>query len=84
MTRKCSKCPDWTQTVCRHAWGVYWSVKSDDGRGCDLPMDDVAEAWRKAGWKPGAATVPIVLPMPRRQKPRQAVMDFTLPPLEDL
>ena len=52
MKRRCEKCPPWTQTVCRHAFGKYWNDKSDGGKGCTQPLDGVAEAWRKAGWKP--------------------------------
>lgn len=54
MKRRCEKCPTWTQTVCRHAFGKFWDVKSRNGEGCDYPLDDVAEAWRKAGWAPDA------------------------------
>ena len=64
MKRRCEKCPPWTQTVCRHAFGKYWNGKSSGGEGCDHPLDDVAEAWRKAGWKPGTdATVKLTLPL---------------------
>ena len=76
IVRKCKDCPTWTQTVCRHAFGVYWCVKSGDGEGCENPLDDVAEAWRKAGWKPGKSeAVPITLPVKEipKQEPRKTV-----------
>ena len=71
MRRKCAECPEWTKTVCRHAFGKFWNDKSTNGEGCDFPLDDVAEAWRAEGWTPGTAGVPITLPipkMPRRPK----------------
>lgn len=65
MRRKCAECPEWTQTVCRHAFGKFWNDKSSNGEGCEHPLDDVAEAWSKAGWTPEAgATRRIVLPLP--------------------
>lgn len=65
MKRRCEKCPPWTQTVCRHAFGKYWNDKSDGGKGCTQPLDGVAEAWRKAGWTPDkGATKAITLPLP--------------------
>ena len=65
MKRKCAECPTWTQTVCRHAFGKFWDVKSRNGEGCDFPLDDVAEAWRKAGWTPEEGTTKeISLPLP--------------------
>ena len=71
LKRRCEKCPQWTQTVCRHAGDKYWNAKSNGGEGCDLPMDDVAEAWRKAGWTPGAgATQRLALPLPPRPLPK--------------
>lgn len=75
MTRKCGVCPTWTQTVCRHAFGEYWDGKSDGGKGCDHPLDGVAETWRKAGWTPDkGATKTITLPLPSRPKmPRRPV-----------
>lgn len=76
MRRKCAECPEWTQTVCRHAFGKFWNDKSSNGEGCEHPLDDVAEAWSKAGWTPEKGTTRrIVLPlpgplpkMPRRQR----------------
>ncbi len=53
-TRKCAECPDGVKAVCRRAFGRLWPVKSAGGRGCRLPLDGVAEAWRKRGWTPGA------------------------------
>ena len=58
--RKCRKCPEQTKAVCKHAFGVYWCVKSNDGEGCDHPLDAVAEALEKANWR--GETVPIALP----------------------
>lgn len=52
VKRRCAVCPPWTQTVCRHVWNKWWNARSHDGEGCIQPMDDVAEAWRKAGWTP--------------------------------
>ena len=64
ITRRCKDCPTWTQIVCRHAFGVYRCIKSDDGEGCDCPLDGVAESWRKAGWQPGKGkSIPITLPV---------------------
>ena len=64
ITRRCKDCPTWTHTVCRYAFGVYWCVKSGDGEGCTYPLDDVAEAWRNAGWTPDKGkAVPITLPV---------------------
>lgn len=66
MTRNCGECPEWTRTVCRHAFGKFWADKSGGGEGCDHPLDGVAEAWRKAGWKPdaqrAAKTAPLSVP----------------------
>ena len=53
IVRRCKECADWTRTACRFAFGKFWRVKSRDGTGCACPLDDVAEKWRKAGWKPG-------------------------------
>lgn len=76
MRRKCAECPEWTQTVCRHAFGKFRNDKSSNGEGCEHPLDDVAEAWSKAGWTPEkgttkAITLPLPGPlpkMPRRQR----------------
>lgn len=66
MMRRCEECPAWTKTVCRHAFGQFWEVKSRSGKGCDHPLDGVAEAWRKAGWMPdalkAAKTAPVSVP----------------------
>lgn len=65
MRRKCAECPPWTKTVCRHAFGKFWNDKSTNGEGCEHPLDDVAEAWSKAGWTPEKGTTRrIVLPLP--------------------
>ena len=67
VKRRCADCPEPTRTVCRHAFGAYWDMKSGNGEGCDLPVDDVAEAWRKAGWTPEqGATKRLTLPLPTR------------------
>ena len=65
MKRRCEKCPADVQAVCRHAFGERWNGKSGGGKGCDHPLDDVAEAWRKVGWTPDkGATKAITLPLP--------------------
>lgn len=61
MTRKCAECPAETVKVCRHAFGNLWKDKSNNGEGCDSPMDHVAEAWKAAGWK--GETVPVTVPL---------------------
>lgn len=53
FVRLCKDCPEWTHIVCCFAFAAYWDIKSCCGTGCDCPIDEVAEAWRKAGWKPG-------------------------------
>ena len=53
ISRRCADCPEWTHTVCCFAFGKFWREKSRDGEGCSTPLDEVAESWRKAGWKPG-------------------------------
>ena len=97
IVRKCKDCPTWTQTVCRYAFGVFWCVKSGDGEGCRNPLDDVAEAWRKAGWTPDKGrAVPIMLPVeeppkvvrkPQPKKVAQLQLDLIPkpepPPLSD-
>lgn len=65
MRRKCAECPTWTQTVCRHVFGANWGDKSRNGEGCDFHLDDVAEAWRKAGWTPEKGTTKEIS-LPRR------------------
>lgn len=74
IVRRCENCPEWTQTVCRHAFGAYWRGKSGDGTGCRYPLDEVAEAWRKAGWNPGKGkSIPITLPVkeiPKQEPPK--------------
>ena len=52
IVRKCKDCPTWTQTVCRHAFGVYWCLKSNGGEGCSRPLDDAVRIWRNDGWTP--------------------------------
>ncbi len=75
MTRECGMCPPFTQAVCRHAFAERWGEKSRCGEGCDHPLDEVAEAWRVAGWTPTPSaprrpsTVSLTqLKMPRRPK----------------
>ena len=64
MRRKCEVCPADVVAVCRHAFGKFWNDKSTNGEGCDFPLDDVAEAWYAAGWKPGTgSTMSINLPL---------------------
>jgi len=75
IARRCKVCPPWTQTVCRHAFGVFWCIKSGDGEGCTYPLDDVAEIWRQGGWEPGKnKPVPVTLPV---KKTREAVKQYT-------
>lgn len=62
--RRCSDCPKRTKAVCRHAFGVFWCIKSCDGEGCAHPLDGVAEAWSKAVERMGARScksVPVDL-----------------------
>ena len=67
VKRRCAECPTWTQTVCRHAFGKFWNAKSGDGEGCNTPLDDVAEAWRKAGWTTEqGVTKRLTIPLPTR------------------
>ena len=69
IARRCKVCPTWTQTVCRHAFGVFWCIKSGDGEGCTYPLDDVAEIWRQGGWEPGKGkSVLITLPLEEPQQ----------------
>ena len=84
--RKCSECPGKVQAVCRHAFGKYWAAKSDNGTGCQHPLDTVAEAWYAAGWVPGAEiTKAITLPldglptMPKRPVRPMAQQQSSLP-----
>jgi len=77
VKRRCADCPPWTQTVCRHAFAAFWNAKSGNGEGCDYPLDDVAEAWRKAGWTPDkGATKAITLPLPSAPR-RPATVSMT-------
>lgn len=85
LARRCSDCPKRTKAVCRHAFGVFWCIKSCDGEGCAHPLDDVAEAWRKAGWTPdNGKFVPIELSMTNEKRPlAQSNLAFDPPPLTD-
>ena len=38
VKRKCSECPEWTRTVCKHAFAERWNEKSHGGEGCDHPF----------------------------------------------
>lgn len=60
ISRYCKECPEWTHTVCCFVFGKFWLDKSHDGEGCVNPLDDVAESWRKAGWKPGDGVKALV------------------------
>lgn len=73
VKRRCAVCPPWTQTVCRHVWNNYWDVKSGNGEGCEHPLDDVAESWRRAGWTPESlAKDPFsAIQLPKRPEPKQ-------------
>ena len=72
VKRRCADCPPWTQTVCRHAFAAFWNAKSGNGEGCDYPLDDVADAWRKAGWTPEhGVTKRLTLPLPTRPMQRE-------------
>ena len=80
ITRLCKDCPEWTQVVCKHAFGVYWCIKSRDGKGCSLPIDNVAKAWSKAGWtENNGNSIPIAVPI----KISQTNIQFQPPPLSD-
>ena len=80
MKRKCEACPTWTQIVCRHAFGKFWDVRSKGGEGCDHPLDAVAEAWRKAGWKPEAkARGDMVIIDDRPERPTASKTQLKMP-----
>ncbi len=68
LTRKCRDCPDEVQAVCKYAFGRLWADKSDNGKGCDHPLDDVAKTWYARGWTPesGVSSVTVRLPLPTR------------------
>lgn len=71
ITRRCKECADWTHTVCCFAFGKFWRERSRNGTGCAHPLDDVAEAWRKAGWKPGSKPkVKLTLPVEEKPMPK--------------
>lgn len=83
--RRCRDCPKRTKAVCRHAFGVFWCIKSGDGEGCDHPLDGVAEAWGKSGWTPdNGKSVPIELSMTKENRQlEQRNLEFEPPPLSD-
>lgn len=49
--RTCAACPLDVKNVCAYAFWNFWPEKSNGGCGCNFPLDSVAEAWAKAGWK---------------------------------
>ena len=61
--RRCRECPARTVAVCQHTFGKFWHDKSHGAEGCEHPMDEVAEAWYRAGWKPGQKGNKITLPL---------------------
>lgn len=78
MKRKCEACPAEVMAVCRHAFGRLWDAKSGSGEGCDHPLDDVAEAWRKAGWAPdNGVTHTLAPPLPDRPALKHGEMKLT-------
>lgn len=84
MTRACKECPSSTRTVCKHAFGVYWCIKSQDGEGCNSPMDATADAWLASGWRKTSPKPAPAAPSntPPKQKPnKQSEIDFS--PLSD-
>ena len=94
LARRCSDCQKRTKAVCHHAFGVFWCIKSGDGEGCDHPPDDVAEAWRKAGWTPGTVmsaqqetpVVDVKKPVERKMKRRyvqEELFNATMPLTDD-
>lgn len=94
LARRCCDCPKRTKAVCRHAFGVFWCIKSCDGEGCAHPLDDVAEAWRKAGWTLGTGmsapqetpVVDVKKPVERKMKRRyvqEELLNATMPLTDD-
>jgi len=73
ISRRCKDCADTTHTVCCFVFGKYWRNKSRNGHGCSHPLDDVADAWAKDGWKPGDAPR-AKLELPMDEKKQKAVM----------
>ena len=72
MERKCKDCLIGTRIVCEFAFAKLWPDKSHDGAGCDNPVDDVAEAWRREGWtleKAQLATSSLGITLGFRQPP---------------
>lgn len=79
--RHCRKCPTDTQAVCRHAFGTYYCIKSNGGKGCTHPLDAVANAWRKAGWNENDGnSIPITVPL---NSPEQACLQLAPSSLSD-
>lgn len=92
--RRCSDCPKRTKAVCRHAFGVFWCIKSCDGEGCAHSLDGVAEAWSKAGWTLGTGmsapqetpVVDVKKPVERKMKRRyvqEELLNATMPLTDD-
>ena len=79
MTRMCAECPEWTRTVCKYAYDERWNEKSHGGEGCEYPLDDVAEAWKNAGWTPGEAGAVPPLPKAPRRRPTVAKTQLKVP-----
>ena len=50
MKNLCRDCD--VAEVCRRVFGKFWLAKSHNGEGCDHPMQEVADLWRKAEWRP--------------------------------
>ncbi len=94
LARRCSDCPKRTKAVCRHAFGVFWCIKSCDGEGCAHPLDGVVEAWSKAGLTPGTEmsapqetpVVDVKKPVERKMKRRyvqEELLNATMPLTDD-
>lgn len=92
--KRCSDCPKRTKAVCRHAFGVFWCIKSCDGEGCAHPLDGVAEAWSNAGLTPGTEmsapqetpVVDVKKPVERKMKRRyvqEELLNATMPLTDD-
>jgi len=79
VTRMCAECPEWTRLVCKYAYDEQWAAKSHDGEGCDYPLDETAEAWKAAGWTPGALGVVPPLPKAPRRRPTVAKTQLKMP-----
>lgn len=47
--RKCKDCGADVKRACMRMFGKHWAGKSDGGRGCMQPVDDICEKWRDGG-----------------------------------